>query len=409
MRLSPRSVGRRLIRESIRGRWFRLYAPRARGLPPGPHLRIAIVSLIPHLGDSVMLLPLLDAIQQDQPDAEISVFSAGAGSLLALHPAVRHHYLYSPRQAWWKFSCAAPVWDIWDAWRREFKHLRFDVCIVPRGGVEPFCSPHLAWMLGANIRAGYSPKLEPELSAYDLAGEDLFTTLVTTPKGVHEVERGAEVLMLAEVLRKPVDVTRSVESLQKIARSEAGQQFVSQQARLADPYAIVAPGASFPRRRWSPRAFAEVAQAEMVDRHITPVFVGSPAERPLCESIAAILTRPALILTGTSFVELAALCLGAQFFVGNDSGPGHVAGAVGVPTVEVTAFSRAGDRRHHASPQRSHPCGPLVAVVQPLAQIPPCTSECVADAEHCIAQVPSSEVRSALHALLSAAPALREQ
>ena len=390
-----------LIREATRGRWFRLYGPHSPGAAPGARLRLAIVSLIPHLGDSVMLFPLIDAVRGERPDAEISLFTAGMGQILSMHPAVDHFYLIN-LQPRWKITSAAPIVNLWHQWHRNYRHLRFDVCVVPRGGVEPFRSAYLAWMLGGKIRAGYAPELEPEISEHDHAGSSLFTVVVDTPNGVHEVERAAEVLMRAGILSRQVDVRKPVASLQAIAGSQEARGFLSRHPELADPYAIVAPGASFPRRRWSPAAFAEIAQTEMLDKQITPVLVGSSSERALCESITGILNGPAPIFTGLPFAELVALCSGAKFFIGNDSGPGHVAGALAVPTVEVTAFSRSGDLRHHASPARSHPCGPFVTVLQPERQIAPCTTWCVADVEHCIAQVTPSEVRAAIQSLLLA-------
>lgn len=396
----------RLFLEITRGRWFRLYAPQSPGVAPGHRLRLAIVSLIPHLGDSVLLFPLLDAIQEERPDAEVSVFSSGMGQILSLHPAVDHLYLVNSRPPGWLRTAVAPVLNFWHQWHRNYRHLRFDVCVVPRGGVEPCRSPYLAWMLGGNIRAGYAPELEPERSEYDTAGSSLFTAVVDSPNGVHEVERGAEVLMLAGVLHRPIDIRQPVESVRAIAKSQTAFDFFSRHPELDAPYAVVAPGASFARRRWTPANFAEIAQTEMLDRHTTPVLVGSASERDLCESIAAMLKGTALIFTDLSFAELVALCSRAVFFVGNDSGPGHVAGALGIPTVEVTAFSRSGAPRHHASPERSRPCGPFVTVLQPERPIAPCTTECVAEVEHCIAQVEPAEVRAAIDSLLAARQAL---
>lgn len=403
---SAKSRISRFFLEATRGRWFRLYAPHSPGAIPGPHLQLAIVSLIPHLGDSVLLFPLLDAIQREKPDAEISVFTSGMGQILSLHPGVDHLYLVNSRPPRWLRTAAAPVLNLWHQWHRNYRHLRFDVCVVPRGGVEPFRSPYLAWMLGGNVRAGYSPELEPERLEYDTAGSGLFTAVVDTPKGLHEVERGAEVLMRAGILQTPVDIRQPVQSLQAIAKSQAASDFFSRHPELQAPYAVVAPGASFARRRWNPASFAEIAQTEMLDWHITPVLVGSSSERGLCESIAAKLKGTALIFTGLPFAELGALCSRATFFIGNDSGPGHVAGALGIPTVEVTAFSLSGDPRHHASPERSRPCGPFVTVLQPERQIAPCTAECVADVEHCIAQIEPPEVRLAISSLLAARQAL---
>ena len=155
----------------IDGARFRRYAPQSPSASPGPFLRIAIVSLIPYLGDSVLLFPLIDAIRREHCDAEISVFTSGAGSILSLHPGVDRVYVRTQSKAWWRLS----VCGLWLDWRMNYRSLRFDVCVVPRGGVEPFHSAHLAWMLGGAIRAGYSPGLEPERSAADSGADSLFT------------------------------------------------------------------------------------------------------------------------------------------------------------------------------------------------------------------------------------------
>jgi ADP-heptose:LPS heptosyltransferase len=387
------------MRELVKGRHFRKYAPQSPPAEPGSVLRIALVSLIPSLGDNVMLYPLLDAIRKEHPNADISVFSAGGGAILALHSAVNHFHLV-PIRAGGKFTAEVGyIYRLWTEWRKSYRHLRFDVCFVPRGGVDPFHSAHLAWMLGGRIRAGYSRELEPERKEYDLDEDQLFTVLVRQAAGIHEVERGAEVLRAAGVLSRTINLEEPVQGLIHVGNSAAGQEFLSRWHELCAPYAIVAPGASFARRRWSPAGFAELAQA-MTSAGMISVFVGSTAERTLCEQIVAEVNGPTVIITSPTFPELVALMSRAEYFVGNDSGPGHVAGAVGVPTVEATAFAESSDPRHHAAPDRSHPCGPLVTVLQPAVQLAPCTTECVAQVEHCITQIKPAEMQTAVTALL---------
>jgi ADP-heptose:LPS heptosyltransferase len=399
---SLKPICRKLARQMVHGSRFRLYAPQSPAAMHNPPFRIAIISLIPFLGDSVLLFPLIDAIRREHPQAELSVFTAGSGSILSHHAGVDHVHVLKHGAAWWKRTVVANIHDIWSNWRTDYASFRFNICAVPRGGVDPFHSAHLAWMLGGEVRAGYSTKFEPELAELDLGATNLLTTVVRDQGGIHELTRGAEVLALAGVLRHPVELSNVVESMRMVAQSRLGEQYIAQWPQLAAPYAIVAPGASIARKRWAPDSFAELVQTEMLDRKITPVFIGSPSERALCESIAAKLRHPPLILTGTTFVQLAALCLGAQFFIGNDSGPGHVAGSLGTVTVEASAFPRSGDPLHHSAPNRSHPCGPWVTVVQPAAPLAPCTVGCVAPVEHCISQISVAEMRHALHELLDA-------
>ena len=87
--------------------------------------------------------------------------------------------------------------------------------------------------------------------------------------------------------------------------------------------------------------------------------------------------------------------------MGNDSGPSHIAGACGVPTLVVTAFASSSPVTHHASPARSHPVGPFVGVVQPKVQLPPCEIECTATEAHCIEQVTVEEATLALQKVLA--------
>ena len=87
--------------------------------------------------------------------------------------------------------------------------------------------------------------------------------------------------------------------------------------------------------------------------------------------------------------------------MGNDSGPSHIAGACGVPTLVVTASASSSPVTHHASPARSLPVGPFVGVVQPKVQLLPCETECTATEAHCIEQVTVEEATLELQKVLA--------
>lgn len=99
---------------------------------------------------------------------------------------------------------------------------------------------------------------------------------------------------------------------------------------LPDPYALLVPGAAAhrPAKRWPARRYGEVAQG-LLARGIRPVIVGSGAEQPLVAAIQAVCPQ-SLDLTGrTSLPELAGLAARAWGAVGNDTGPMHLAAAMG--------------------------------------------------------------------------------
>jgi len=382
------------------GRFFRFYAPQSPPAPPNRRRSLAICDLIPHLGDKVMIFRLLDAVRSENPDLEISYFTPAAGRFIGLHPAVDHLYLIKDANANRGRIPRPFLFDVLHWWWLELQSLRFDTVVVLRGGVEPWFSRHLAWLLGGRIRVGYSPRLEPERYSFQPDTASLFTAEITEMKGVHEVSRGSEVLQLAGLLRDPVDIHQPVESILAIAQSQASRTYLKELGLLDRPYAVIGPGAAAPRRLWPASRFAELARRELLPRGWRVVLVGGP-ETAAAKTIRDLIGEDVLDLTGkTDFEQLTAVCGAAHCFLGNDSGTSHVAGACGVPTLIVTAFARSGRPTHHASPNRSHPLGPWVAVVQPENQIAPCRTECVAEEVHCIEQVTVQEMQFHLQKLL---------
>ena len=103
------------------------------------------------------------------------------------------------------------------------------------------------------------------------------------------------------------------------------------------PWIGVNPGAFYgTAKRWLPERFAAVA--DMVARRsgAKVALVGGPKERPLAEAIAGGMTTPARILSGeTTLGQLVGVLSRLRLFLTNDSGPMHVAAALGVPQVAV--------------------------------------------------------------------------
>jgi ADP-heptose:LPS heptosyltransferase len=382
------------------GRFFRFYAPQSPPAPLDRRRTLAICDLIPHLGDKVMIFPLLDALRRENPDLEISYFTLVAGQFIGLHPAIDHLYLMEGAAAKRGRVARPSLFDVLRWWRSKLRSLRFDTVVVLRGGIEPWFSHHLAWLLGGRIRVAYSPRLEPERYYQQPEIGSLFTAEITEMHGVHEVSRSSEVLQLAGLLRDPVDIHQPVESILAIAQSQASRSYLKELGLLDRPYAVIGPGAAAPRRLWPASRFAELARRELLPRGWRVVLVGGP-ETAAAKTIRDLIGEDVLDLTGkTNFEQLTAVCGAAQCFLGNDSGTSHVAGACGVPTLIVTAFARSGRPSHHASPNRSHPLGPWVAVVQPENQIAPCTTECLAEKAHCIEQVEVQQMQIPLRNLL---------
>lgn len=165
------------------------------------------------------------------------------------------------------------------------------------------------------------------------------------------------------------------------------------------PLVGVFPGSNAPSRRWDVERFAEVARG-LADRGATVAVFGGPAERALTRQVAG---DWACDLGGrTSLPALAAGLARCRALVTNDSGPQHVAAAVGTP---VVALWGAGDPRATAPVGSGHlllrhprlPCVPCAKNVCPRAG----AGYVLGDARNeCIRLTPPADVLAAAERLL---------
>ena len=161
---------------------------------------------------------------------------------------------------------------------------------------------------------------------------------------MHTRERQAEQLARAGIARVPHPDLRWL---------------ASQGPILTPPYALLVPGAAphRPAKRWPAPRFARLAGA-LDRRGLRPVVVGTHADAPHAAAIVAACPQ-ALDLTGrTSLLELGGLAARASLAVGNDTGPMHLAAALGCRTIVL--FSGESD------PALTAPRGPDPGRVQVL-------------------------------------------
>jgi ADP-heptose:LPS heptosyltransferase len=165
------------------------------------------------------------------------------------------------------------------------------------------------------------------------------------------------------------------------------------------PYCVVNPnaGALSLERRWPRPMFAELARR----LELPVVWIGSTSEREYTEGLRALAGKPTLDLAGElTAAELVALLAGAALVVSNDSGPMHVAAALGTPTLGLFGPE---------TPQMYAPIGLSTRV---LYRPPPCSpcinvhdnklASCVWGFPQCLVQIPVDEVLAAARALLAA-------
>ena len=155
------------------------------------------------------------------------------------------------------------------------------------------------------------------------------------------------------------------------------------------PYAVIHPEATFFTKQWSINQFRMIANEIRDQHHLEPVFVTGTDNPDLTTSLQGFNIR-----SGLTLPELMSLLAGAQLFLGNDSGPAHIAAAFNVPSVVIFGSSDS---------SIWHPWKTAHRIVETTWDCKPCPGDrCYAFEEpHCIQSVTTEAVSSAISELIS--------
>ncbi|MBS1792107.1 MAG: glycosyltransferase family 9 protein [Acidobacteria bacterium] len=163
---------------------------------------------------------------------------------------------------------------------------------------------------------------------------------------------------------------------------------------MEKPYAVLAPTNEFYTKRWMPERFAEVAEA-LIERGFQIVMTGAPTDeqRTQLQAVQKATRKTLVSLSSLSIGELVAVIAAANLFVGNDSGPAHIAAAVKTPLVVL--FGPASSIRWH--PWRA----PSVLVQNNFACNPCSMYKCEAfDEPECIRSITITQVMEAIEKVI---------
>ncbi|MGC4804754.1 glycosyltransferase family 9 protein [Micromonospora sp. DT233] len=281
-----------------------------------PDVRRIAVLRANALGDLIFILPALAALRAAYPQAEIVLLGApwhaefwrdrpGPVDRVLVVPPAPGIRAAQPGEA--EPSTA----DFLAAARAE----RFDLALQLHGGGGN--SNPLVTALGARVTAGLRAEGAPPL--------DRWTRYVYYQ---HEVLRYLEVVALVGAAATAILPTVAVTDAD---RAEARRVL----GAPPGPRVALHPGATDERRRWPAERFAEVARALVGDGYEVLV-TGTPAERDVVERVVAAAGVPLRPQVGTlGLGGLAACYADCALLISNDTGPLHLAAAVGAPTVGI--------------------------------------------------------------------------
>jgi lipopolysaccharide heptosyltransferase II len=280
-------------------------------------------------GDVIMTTPALRALKQAVPGRRITLLASPAGAeAAALVPEVDRVIAYDApwMKATGRRTDPAPDLALVERLRGE----RFDAAVIfTVYSQSPLPAALLCHLAGIPLRLAHCRE-----NPYAL-----LTDWVHEPEpeqGVrHEVQRQLD--LVAQVGARPDQSGLSLE-VTSPPRQSALQALRACGHDPDAPWLAIHPGASAPSRRypWMPEA-AGLVHAETGRRL---VVTGGPGERDAAEAVRAAAGGGAVSLADRlTFAELAALIEAAPLLICNNSGPAHVAAAVGTPTVVLYALT----------------------------------------------------------------------
>ncbi|RUL91095.1 glycosyltransferase family 9 protein [Verrucosispora sp. FIM060022] len=268
------------------------------------------------LGDFIFVLPALDALRSAYPQAEIVLLGAPwHAQLWRDRPGPVDRVLVVPPapgiRAAGPGEAEASMVDFLAAARTE----RFDLALQLHGGGAN--SNPLVAALGARVSAGLRAEDAPPLDRW-------LRYVYYQPEVIRYLEAVALVGAPATTITPTLTVT---DADRAEARSVLGA--------AERPRVVLHPGATDTRRRWPAERFAEVARTLHADGYEVLV-TGTPAEHDVVDQVVAAARVPLRPQVGTlSLGGLAGCYADCELVVSNDTGPLHLAAAVGTPTVGI--------------------------------------------------------------------------
>jgi lipopolysaccharide heptosyltransferase I len=108
-----------------------------------------------------------------------------------------------------------------------------------------------------------------------------------------------------------------------------------------DSYVLINPGAAWPNKRWPPDRFGALAAAIRERHGLRSLVLWGPGEEAAASAVVASSRGAAERAPATSITDILAIAKGASLMVSGDTGPLHIAGAVGTPIVALFGPTRA--------------------------------------------------------------------
>lgn len=267
------------------------------------------------IGDCIHTIPLAVKIKELWPESKLTwLVGCAASQLLETHSAVDE--LIKVERHWVKNR------KLWASLRTELRQRKFDIAFDPQGLIK---SSLLAWLSGAPIRVGFDYSQARELAP-------LLVNRRVSRTQRHMVDTYLE-LLSAWTTVKPGQAKFNMPVYRAAAERVPGLLKAAGLAENED-YVCVTPGAGWPTKIWPTDRFAQVTRHLREQQQLRSMIVwAGEGERLMANAIAEQSHGAACVSPPTNLTELAEIARRAKLFIGADTGPVHLAAALGTACV----------------------------------------------------------------------------
>lgn len=292
----------------------------------GDRPRIVLVRL-GAMGDCIYTFPLVSALKARFPGAGVTwIVEAQNQELPGLHPGVGDVLVVDTRR--WRREIRAGrlgrVAKEIGGLRRSWTAKPFDIALDPQGSIK---SGAIAWLTRAPVRVGFVR------AACREGMNALFTThRVEPPLDGHIVPKNLSLL-------RPlgIRVERPDFGIRVSPAAETAVASLLQQAGIGPGERLVGihPGAGHSRKQWNPDRYAQVGDRLQERGSARVILTTGPGEEALAGEVASQMRKAPVVIPPLRAGELAALFSRYPILIGGDTGPLHLAAALGCPTVAI--------------------------------------------------------------------------
>lgn len=343
-----------------------------KSLPVGFDARHILVIKLDHLGDVLLATPMFSNLRRAYPSAQVHVLVGEWGEVaLRNHPDVDKILRYNSR--FFRRSAEAPQSKVFSVLSLLHQQ-KYDLVINLRGD---WLTALFSLMKPTRYRLDYA-----WLQIANKLGLARFT-------GLHQLNRNLDLLRMADIptpCKLPTfhttddDQRWTDEFLQKSGIS------------LNRPLVIIHPGSPIPLKRWRTERFAAIADWLIKQKNAQILLVGTRDEAPIVSAVQEQMREKSTGLAGeTTVSQLAELLKRCHLFLGNDSGPMHIAAAVGTQTIGLYG---------PGNPARFGPAGLNCHTIRRQPHCPPCMGTvCKFGGEGCMEDIRTEDVIQTIQAI----------